>query len=93
MASATTSTARLSASLSAVPNRSTTSCLAPGGCRSMTSDPTAVTSDGAPATAPASSSLSAKAQRAGDEPRDGRAEALLHRRSEAHRRDGRVTPA
>ena len=34
-----------------------------------------------------------QAERTGDEARDGGAKALLHRVSEAHRYDGRVTPA
>ncbi len=45
-----------SASLSLVPNRATTKSLAPGGWRSITTWPTAATSDAAPGSSPAISS-------------------------------------
>ena len=54
--SATTTMNSSRASLSFVPNRATTKSLAPGGWRSMTTWPTAATSDVAPASRPASSS-------------------------------------
>ena len=50
-----------SASLSFVPNSDTTTSLAPGGWRSMTRLPIATTSDGAPATRPATISPTAMA--------------------------------
>ncbi len=50
-----------SASLSFVPNSATTRSLAPGGWRSMTRVPIATTSDGAPATRPATISPTAMA--------------------------------
>ncbi len=51
----------LRASLSFVPNNDTTRSLAPGGCRSMTRLPTAITRDGAPPTRPARISPTAMA--------------------------------
>ena len=50
----------MSAGLSFVPNRDTTTSFAPGGWRSIASAPTATTSDGAP-NSPATSSEAAKA--------------------------------
>ena len=66
--SATTTTATFRASLSFVPNRLTITSLAPGGCRLITSDPIEVTSDGAPATVPATSSAAAIATPAASAP-------------------------
>ena len=60
MATAAITIRPLRAALSFVPKRSTKTSLAPGGWRLMTSDPTATTSDGAPAAMPA------KQLRAGD---------------------------
>ena len=61
---ATTTTSR--ASLSFVPNRATTKSLAPGGWRSMTTWPTAATSDVAPGRRPAMSSDTPEGDGGGD---------------------------
>src|SRR3954452_24559570 len=56
MTRATTTMNSSKASLSLVPNRLTTTSLAPGGCRSMMTWPTAATSEVAPGSTPARSS-------------------------------------
>ena len=56
MATAAPTTRTLRTGLSFVPKRSTKTSFAPGGWRLITSVPTAITSDGAPATSPANSS-------------------------------------
>ena len=61
-------TPRLRASLSFCPNRPTTTSFAPGGWRSMTVEPTAVTGDGAPGRSPATSSPTASAAPAATRP-------------------------
>src|SRR5450756_594080 len=80
--SATATTPMFRASLSFVPNRLTIRSFAPGGCRLITSDPIAATSDGAPLTRPATSSDAAIATPAASAP----ATAGRHDPSSARRR-------
>ena len=71
--SATATMKSSSASLSLVPNRATTRSFAPAGWRSMTTCPTAATSEVAPGNSPASSSERPSAAADGDDPCDGSA--------------------
>ena len=67
-ASATISTATLSASLSFVPNHATTTSLAPAGWSAMTAEPTETTRLGAPSNSAARSSVTASASAAATTP-------------------------
>ena len=86
MSTAPTTMARLRASLSLVPNRLTIRSLAPGGWRSMTRSPMAMTSDGAPDSSPATSSAVAMATAAAMAPETAAA------RSAERLAKGRMTP-
>ena len=71
-ASTVAATSRLSAILSFVPNSATITSLDPGGAKSMTAVPTAISGDGVPAVRAATSSPVARAAAGRDHAGEGR---------------------